>query len=61
MNGFEELYFAILKEVSKIADEFEANPVYEPIVQRLREIDVIAEEMYVSRPWDEDEVSEEDE
>lgn len=61
MNEFENLFFAILKEVGNIADEFDGNPVYEPIVQRLREIDLIAEEMYVSRSWGEDEISEDDE
>lgn len=60
MNGFKDLFFAILNEVSKVADEFDGNPVYEPIVQKLRAIDVIAEDMYVNMPSSEDEVSEED-
>ena len=61
MNGFKDLFYAVLNEVSKVADEFDGNPAYEPVVQKLRAIDVIAEDMYVNMPLSEDEVSEEEE
>ena len=50
MNVFEDLYFALFNEIDAVVNEFDGNPAYEPVISRLKQVELKAEDMYVNRP-----------
>lgn len=54
MTGFKEMYFTMFCVVDKVIEDYNGNPAYEPLIQRLKEIEQKGEEMYVNLSSDED-------
>ena len=63
MEEFKKLYFTLFSDVAYVIEEFQGNPIYEPIIKRLIEAELKTEEMYMDMdiPSDEEEYIEDDE
>lgn len=59
MIDYKTLYFYLFGRIADVIEEYETTKEFQPLVKKLIQIELEAEDMYMDMPSEEDEVTEE--